>query len=123
MAEGLRRIVVDGVPYRWRFDGRLVVIPADRSGPQLYVEWGWRDWLEPGGRGAEPYVVTPGFVAEAIRFGVAHGWLAVGGGRPLRLGFQGGRFALAPEGAEPCAAADPAACDDFRAIVPERPGR
>ena len=44
MAERLRPIAVDGYRFRWRFDGRLVVIP---EGPQLYVEWGWRDWLEP----------------------------------------------------------------------------
>jgi hypothetical protein len=51
MAEGMRRIVVDGQPFRWRFDDVLVVIPGDRSGPQLYVDWGWRDWLEPDGPG------------------------------------------------------------------------
>lgn len=47
MAQRMRGIEVEGVPYRWRFDGVLVVIPSDRSGPQLYVDWGWRDWLEP----------------------------------------------------------------------------
>jgi hypothetical protein len=100
MAERLRRIVVDGVLYRWRFDDVLVVIPGDRSGPQLYVDWGWRDWLEPGGPGAEPLVVTPRFVAEAVRAAVAHGWPSAAGGRPLRLAFQAGRFGLAAHSTE-----------------------
>ena len=94
MSERMRRIVVDGEPFRWRFDDVLVVIPGDRSGPQLYVDWGWRDWVEPEGPGAEPLVVTPRFVAEAVRFAVAHGWPLSTEGRPLRLGFQGGNFAL-----------------------------
>ena len=106
MAEGMRRIVVDGQPFRWRFDDVLVVIPGDRSGPQLYVEWGWRDWLEPDGPGAEPLVVTPRFVAEAVRFAAAHGWPSATGGRPLRLGFQAGSFTLAAKSAEPKVAPD-----------------
>jgi hypothetical protein len=92
MAEGLRRIVIDGVAYRWRFDDVLVVVPGDRSGPQRYVDWGWRDWLEPDGPGPEPQVVTPRFVAEAVRFAVARGWPSPTGGRPLRLEFRDGHF-------------------------------
>ncbi|MEW4567437.1 hypothetical protein AB1L88_06175 [Tautonia sp. JC769] len=90
----MRRIVVDGQSFRWRFDGVLVVVPGDRSGPPLYVDWGWRDWLGPDGLGGEPRVVTPRFVAEAVRVAVAHGWPMTSKGRPLRLGFEGGRFVL-----------------------------
>jgi hypothetical protein len=101
MAEAMRRIVVEGVSYRWRFGGVLVVIPGDRSGPQLYVDWGWRDhWLEPEKpfhQGPEPHVVTPGFVAEAVRFAVSHGWPSGSGGRPMRLGFEAGAFRLADQ--------------------------
>lgn len=100
MAKGLRRITVDGVPYRWRFDVVLVVIPIDRCGPQLYVDWGWQDWPEPDGHGVEPLVVTPQFVAEAIRFAVTHGWPSASRGRSLRLFFQGGSFTPAIETAE-----------------------
>jgi len=106
MAEGLRRIVVDGVPYRWRFDDVLVVVPGERSGPQLYVDWGWRDWLGPDGPGGEPLVVTPGFVAEAVRFAIAQGWPSSTDGRPARLGFQGGRFVVAAGSGERDAAPD-----------------
>src|SRR5436189_5184422 len=91
MGERLRWIVVDGQPYRWRFDDVLVVIPGDRSGPQMYVDWGWRDHLEADGPGAEPQVVTPKFVAEAVRFAVAHGWPSANGAGPIRLGYQDGR--------------------------------
>src|SRR5262245_15441909 len=101
MAEGMRRIVVDGQPFRWRFDDVLVVIPGDRSSPQLYVDWGWRDWCEPEGPGAEPFVVTPRFVAEAVKFAVAQGWPSTTGGSPLRLGFQAGSFTLEAKGGEP----------------------
>lgn len=91
----LRPIVVDGQSFRWRFNDVLVVIPGDRSGPQLYVDWGWRDWLEPDGPGSEPHVVTPRFVAGAVRAAVAMGWPSDVPGPPLRLGFQGGRFTVA----------------------------
>lgn len=97
MAERLRRLVVDEVAYRWRFDDVLVVVPGDRSSPPLYVEWGWRDWLEPDGPGAEPRVVTPRFVAAAVRFGIANGWPSTAGGPPLRLEFQGGCFTVAAD--------------------------
>jgi hypothetical protein len=101
MAEGMRRIVVDGQTFRWRFDEVLVVIPGDRSGPQLYVDWGWRDHLEPDGPGAEPQVVTPKFVAEAIRFAVAHGWSSIKSAASLSLGFQSGSFTLFPKSSIP----------------------
>jgi hypothetical protein len=106
MAEGMRRIVVDGQPFRWRFDDVLVVIPGDRSRPQMYVDWGWRDHLEAEGPGAEPQVVTPRFVAEAIRFAVAHGWPSVTSGHPLRLGFQADGFTLSAKRGEPTVAPD-----------------
>ena len=98
--EKLRRIVVNGVPYRWRFDEVLVVIPGDRSGPQLYVDWGWRDWLEPDGPVGKPLVVTPRFVAEAIRFAAAQGWPLATGGRPVRLGFENGNFTVVARNAD-----------------------
>lgn len=94
MAKGLRPIRVDGHEFRWRFDGHLVVIPAGRSSPQLRVDWGWQDWLEPEGAGAEPSVVTPRFVAAAIQFGLAHGWSPEESG-PLAIGFEVGNFRVA----------------------------
>ncbi len=94
MAERLRRIAVDGYRFRWRFDGRLVVIPEGRSGPQLYVEWGWRDWLEPEGTGRSPSIVTPRFVADAIRFALSHGWDCALVDRPLLIRFENGCFRL-----------------------------
>jgi hypothetical protein len=94
----LRKLVIDGQPFGWRFDEVLVVIPGNRSGPPLYVDWGWRDWLEPDGPGAEPRIVTPRFVAEAVRFATAFNWPSAGNGPPLRLGFRDGRFlVVAPD--------------------------
>jgi hypothetical protein len=94
LAQSFRSMVVDKHQLRWRFDERVVVIPADRSGPQLYVDWGWQDWLEPEGPRPEPLVVTPRFVAAAIQFALAHGWQPFAGGQPLRLGFQGNAFSV-----------------------------
>ncbi len=92
MTQRLRPIVVDGQRFRWRFDGRLVVIPEGRSGPQLRVEWGWGDWLEPEDPGAEPEIVTPRFVADAIRTALDLGWQVEKSGPPLHLDVRGGRF-------------------------------
>lgn len=92
MAAGLRPIVVEGRRFRWRFDERLVVVPRDRSGPALFVEWGWRDGLEPEGPGPEPRIVTPRFVAAAIAFALANGWPPERAGAPLRLEYDGRDF-------------------------------
>ncbi len=73
--------------------------PASASGPPLYVDWGWRDWLEPDEPAAKPLIVTPRFVAEAVRFALARGWQPVAGGGPLRLGFESGDFSLATDSA------------------------
>jgi hypothetical protein len=92
MAEGMRPITVDGQAFRWRFDDYVVVIPADKSSPQLIVEWGWKDWLEPGGPGNEPVVVTPKLVAAAIRFAITNGWAPEKSGPPFKLGYVAGSF-------------------------------
>jgi hypothetical protein len=92
MAAGLRPITVEGRRFRWRFDERLVIVPEGRSGPVVFVEWGWHDWLEPEGPGPEPRIVTPRFVAEAIAFALANGWQPEGDGDTLlkynRSGFR-----------------------------------
>ena len=80
MAERMRRIVVDGQPFRWRFDDVLVVIPGQRSGPQLYVDWGWRDWMELEGPGAEP------LVACRCRLAFVHVWFFERVGHPRAFG-------------------------------------
>jgi hypothetical protein len=92
MRAGFRKVVVQGQGFGWRFDGRLVIIPAERSGPPLYVEWGWQDWLEPEGVGNEPVIVTPSFVASAIQFALGHGWGSQGGKSPVELGYRDGLF-------------------------------
>lgn len=92
MSGSLRSITVEGQRFRWRFDGRLVVVPEGRSSPQLCVEWGWRDWLDPEGAGAELRVVTPRFVAEAIGFALSHGWQPATAGPPFSLSYRDGQF-------------------------------
>ncbi len=72
----------------------LVVIPADRSGPRLYVDWAWRDWLVPGEAGSEPRIVTPRGGSAAVRFATGIGWPSTVGVRPLRLGIVEGGFVV-----------------------------
>ena len=69
-----------------------MVIPEGRSGPQLHVEWGWHDWLEPEGPGNEPMVVTPLFVAEAISFALLQGWQPTLTGTRFSISYSGGHF-------------------------------
>lgn len=93
--EGLRQITVRGTCYRWRFNphnGKVVVIPIDRSGPQLNVSWGWQDWLEPEGPGPEPNTVTPAFVADAIQFALDNGWTGERLGTSIVLRYEEGHF-------------------------------
>jgi hypothetical protein len=92
MSGGLRPITVEGRRFRWRFDGRLVIVPEGRSGPQLRIDWGWRDWLEPQGVGPEPNVVAPRFVAEAIGFALSRGWQPTSTGSSLSLDYHDGEF-------------------------------
>jgi hypothetical protein len=92
MRAGFRKIIVQGQGYRWRFDGRLVVIPAAHSGPPLYVAWGWRDWLEPEGLGNEPMIVTPRFVASVIRFALGYGWGSQSSKSAVQLAYKDGSF-------------------------------
>lgn len=95
---GFRPIVVDEVSYCWRFDEVLhVVLDSESSDPgqRLVVDWGWVDWLEPGYRDlptAEPQVVTPKFVALAIRAGLASGWEPTERGQEFRLRLANGEF-------------------------------
>jgi hypothetical protein len=78
--KGFRKIIVDGARFHWRFDGALVVVPEGRSSPTLLVEWGPAEWLESATAECEPitaalgFVVTPGFVSEAIRSAFTLGW-------------------------------------------------
>ena len=94
MGKWMRPITVGRHRLRWRFDDVLVVVPAKQSGPRLCVDWGWVDWLEPDGPGAEPLVITPKFVAAAVQAALLHGWDPDANGPPLRLIFKDGNFAV-----------------------------
>ena len=94
MSKSLRSIVVDGARFRWRFDERVVVVPDGRSGPPLYVEWDWKEWTEPEGAGPKPLIVTPRFVADAIRSAVSMGWSPTEEKRPWHLQFKNQGFQI-----------------------------
>ena len=80
-----RKIVVDDRAFQWRFnygkqEGLLEVLAdrdSSRRGQRLIVEWAWIDWFNEENRvetTCEPRVVSPGFVAAAIRNALKLGW-------------------------------------------------
>ena len=97
MPRGMRPLTVDGRRFLRRFDKRIVVVPEGRSRPQLYVDWGWCDWLEPDATPAETQIVTPKFVSEAVRYAIERGWCQQENVPPMRLQFENGSFFLTGE--------------------------
>ncbi len=98
---GSRRIVVDGVSYRWRLRKRptpdqrtgrtplIVAVAADiGEGPALIVRL---HRLHPANQiGHRSRAVTPAQVAAAIRQGLAEGWQPLVPGKPFTLLPRGG---------------------------------
>ncbi|MER7766866.1 hypothetical protein [Kitasatospora sp. NPDC096140] len=93
--KGSRRIVVDGVEYRWRvsrkhwccdYDGGTLgyrVEDASSPGTTLVVETGRRAVLEPSPVPAE--LVLPREVAAGIRAALSDGWTPRSDGSPFKL--------------------------------------
>jgi hypothetical protein len=93
--KGSRRIVVDGVEYRWRVSRKhwccaydpttlaYMVEDAARPGTTLVVETGRPTVPEPQAVPAE--VVLPREVAAGIRAAWSSGWTPGAGGSPFRL--------------------------------------
>jgi hypothetical protein len=98
--KGSRRIVVDGVEYRWRMRRKhwccdfelgtlgYLVEDAARPGTTLVVETGRPAVLEPSRVPEE--VVLPGEVAAGIRAARAKGWTPSADGSPFELCLPGG---------------------------------
>jgi hypothetical protein len=112
-AQALRRILVNGHAFRWRFqpgfeESVLTVCGEASSGRPLHIILrGWRDpWLNITGfvtddSGAlvfstktsnEPAIVTPRFVREAILHGLALGWCPYERGAKLFCIYEGGKW-------------------------------
>ncbi|MFB7911588.1 hypothetical protein ACFC1T_34665 [Kitasatospora sp. NPDC056076] len=93
--KGSRRIVVDGVEYRWRMSRKhwccdyeagtlgYVVEDAARPGTTLVVETGRPETSVPRLVPAE--VVLPGEVAAGIRAARSQGWTPTAAGSPFQL--------------------------------------
>ena len=92
---GSRRIVVDGIAYRWRIAPRPTPGEFDYAGPMiasiqlaeppgqvLFVNCGLRDGNILGIPAA---VVTPRRIADAIRAALAAGWQPQEPGEPFRV--------------------------------------
>ncbi|MFE6056755.1 hypothetical protein ACFQ6N_38970 [Kitasatospora sp. NPDC056446] len=96
--KGSRRIVVDGVEYRWRLSSRhwccdydpstlgYAVEDAERPGTTLVVETGRPSVFEPGPTPAE--LVLPREVAAGIRAARSDGWTPRRDGSPFKLHFS-----------------------------------
>ena len=82
--KGTRRILVDGVPYRWVVspnDGYMVQVVerADGPGQRLEAFFEYHDVTEPVGAGAlhivgQLHCIRPGVVRAVILAGLARGW-------------------------------------------------
>jgi hypothetical protein len=95
MKKGSRRIVVDGVEYRWRVSRThwccdqdlstlaYLVEDAARPGTTLVVETGRPVVRDPAVGPAE--VVVPREVAAGIRVARSEGWTPSAGGSPFKL--------------------------------------
>ncbi|MFF7454596.1 hypothetical protein [Kitasatospora sp. NPDC008115] len=93
--KGSRRIVVDGVEYRWRvsrphlccdYEGATLGYAAEdalRPGTTLVVETGRRAVLDPERVPEE--VILPGEVAAGIRAARSAGWTPGSDGSPFKL--------------------------------------
>ncbi|MFB7470303.1 hypothetical protein [Kitasatospora sp. NPDC056184] len=98
--KGSRRIVVDGVEYRWRvsrqhlccdYEGRTlryVAEEAARPGTVLVVETGRRVFLDPAP--VPEQLVLPREVAAGIRAARSRGWTPGSGGSPFELDLSAG---------------------------------
>jgi hypothetical protein len=120
---GTRRIVVDGVAYRWVVspdDGYLVLVAelADEPGQRLEAFFRYHDVYEPLGEGVLRIVgqrrsIRPGVVRAVILAALGRGW------QPSQRGIQPFRMhdaeQVAPVG-EP--EAEPGAAPDRRDMTP-----
>ncbi|MEV7780077.1 hypothetical protein [Kitasatospora sp. NPDC088351] len=98
--KGSRRIVVDGVEYRWRVSRRhlccdyeggtlgYVAEEAARPGATLVVETGRRAFVAPDL--VPDQVVLPGEVAAGIRAARSKGWTPSSSGSPFKLDLSAG---------------------------------
>ena len=107
--KGYRRIVVGGRRFKWRFADRIVVVPDGLAGRQvLDMDFGWFDsWLytiapTKTPTAFSPRMVTPAFVASAIKFALQNGWNTdVRGGRFLLKYSEGSGFQSPTEDVQP----------------------
>lgn len=77
---GLRKIVVEGQTFFWKFTEKIFVFPEDDKNSLLILDFGWFDvWdyvndQENRPPNFEPRTVSSGFVAQSIRYGISKGW-------------------------------------------------
>jgi hypothetical protein len=97
MPTTLRAITVDGVRYHWwiRDDAidaapdRHICISTSKTGQQLRLDpYPWAQ------------EIRPAIIADAIRFGLAHGWNPATAGAPIFCGLHAGALHVLPEGVQ-----------------------
>ena len=98
--QGLRRITVDDVVYRWRFSGGelqgdLTIYGPNSSDRVLVVKsYQWFDlWLSyPFSLAQAPEIVTPIVVRRAIEFALDNGWNPTSRGGKLTFWYSNSEF-------------------------------
>jgi hypothetical protein len=85
--KGSRRIVVDGLEYRWSFVGSLVIESLERRGSILWVVLPRFFPASNEGQFDRPWVpIVPGEVAQYVRLALQTGWKPSVAGSAFRLG-------------------------------------
>ncbi len=100
-SKDLRSIIVNDIKYRWRFSSgemqsSLVVYGPISSRQKLSVALlEWRDeWLAcPEPTNNDPKIIGPGFVRQAIEFGLTNGWHPETADSVIQLEWSNSQFA------------------------------
>lgn len=77
--KGLRQLIVDNQTFYWKFNKKIFIYPEKSPDSLLIIGFGWYDIFdyihdkETMPPSFEPSIVTPNFVAKAIRFTLMNG--------------------------------------------------
>ncbi|MDG1334235.1 MAG: hypothetical protein P8P74_18015 [Crocinitomicaceae bacterium] len=94
--KGLRKIVVHGRIFYWKFKEKVFVMSEENRNQLLIIDFGWFDvWLyvnskEQSPAEFEPKAVTPKFVRESIVFASLNGWDS----GKMELKFRNGKYEI-----------------------------
>ncbi|MCB9222748.1 MAG: hypothetical protein H6582_01120 [Crocinitomicaceae bacterium] len=96
--KGFRKIVVNGLPFHWKFNEKIIIAGGENGNGLLTVDFGWYDiWLyvndqENEPPPYEPKRVTPEFVKKCIVFALSKEWKPDQSSSVFNVFYQNGQF-------------------------------